>query len=473
MKIVDFLFEGPPLPSEEEGTIYFNIVFHHHQPVGNFPWVIEEIYQKSYLPLIQTIAEYPKIKTNLHYSGFLLLWLQKNHPEYLKQVLSLINSNQVEIVGGGFFEPILGFIPEKDRKLQIQMLNSWWKDNYNIKTNGIWLAERVWVPNLPPVLHDLNGEFVYLDENIFRNAGLSETETFYAYVTEDQGKEIVAFPINEQIRYLIPWKPPDITLKYLAKNCDPNHKKIIVMMSDAEKMGAWQAGNRTTHDICYVSGYDGKPWMKSFFEQIGKNKWIKPILISNYLEKHSPIGLIYLPTGSYDKMSEWVLPSDLRKKYAILKEKPLTEEKFSIEEVGYFLKGSIWQKFLVKYSQANIMHKRMLFTRKKLERAESELLNRFPDEIQEIWDNILASQANDGYGMVSSVEFTMYFYVILFINILLTQIFSWINFTFRLGLIFWLFKLLIFFLMDLSMVFLKINSCHAIFHPYMVDQFFP
>ena len=361
--------------SEEEGTIYFNIVFHHHQPVGNFPWVIEEIYQNSYLPLILTIAKYPKIKANFHYSGFLLIWLQKNHPEYLEQVSNLVNSNQVEIVGGGFFEPILSFIPEKDRKLQIQMLKSWWKENYNIKTNGIWLAERVWDPDLPPVLHDLNGEFVFLDENIFKKAGLSETETFGAYVTEDQGKEIVIIPINERIRYLVPWNPPDMTLKYLAKACDSNHKKIIIMMSDAEKMGAWQAGDRTTYDICYISGHDGKPWLKNFFEQIRKNKWIKPILISNYLKKHNPIGLIYLPTGSYDKMSEWALPSDLRKKYSTLKEKSLTKENLSIEGVDDFLIGSIWQNFIVKYSQANIMHKRMLFTRNKLEIVESELLS--------------------------------------------------------------------------------------------------
>ncbi|MHA2075251.1 MAG: 4-alpha-glucanotransferase, partial [Candidatus Hodarchaeales archaeon] len=114
------------MQSQKEGTIYFNIVFHHHQPVGNLPWVIEEVYHKAYLPLLQTIAKYPKITVNLHYSGYLLQWFQKNHPEYLEQVLVLEKRNQVEIVGGGFYEPILGSIPERDRKLQIQMLHDWW-----------------------------------------------------------------------------------------------------------------------------------------------------------------------------------------------------------------------------------------------------------------------------------------------------------------------------------------------------------
>ena len=96
---------------QNQGTIFFPIVFHMHQPVGNFPWVFEEAYQKSYLPLLKTIEKYPNIKINLHITGPLLVWFKENHSDYLELVTSLCLKNQIEIVGGGFFEPILAVIP--------------------------------------------------------------------------------------------------------------------------------------------------------------------------------------------------------------------------------------------------------------------------------------------------------------------------------------------------------------------------
>ncbi|MHA2306758.1 MAG: alpha-amylase/4-alpha-glucanotransferase domain-containing protein [Candidatus Hodarchaeales archaeon] len=382
------------MQSQKEGTIYFNIVFHHHQPIGNLPWVIEEVYHKAYLPLLKTIAKYPKITVNLHYSGYLLKWFQKNHPEYLEQVLVLERRNQVEIVGGGFYEPILGFIPERDRKLQIQMLNDWWMDNYNIRTKGIWLAERIWVPNLSVTLHDAGAKFVYLDDYIFKKIGISKSGTFYSHVTEDQGKSIIVLPINQQIRYLIPWKSVLSTIKYLSNHRDSAHKKIIIMMSDAEKMGAWGTGDRTTHEICYIDGHDGKPWMSTLFEEIIRNRWIKPILATDYIEIAEPKGLVYLPAASYDMMSLWSLPVDLRKNFEILNSKTETNEKKSLKGMK---PGAIWQNFLMKYSQANVMHKRMIYTRNKIIEAEKKLFNHSSDKFQEIWNLILASQANDSY----------------------------------------------------------------------------
>jgi alpha-amylase len=165
------------LPVSQEETVFFPIIFHFHQPCGNFPWVIEDAYQKAYLPLLKTISKYPRINTNLHYSGPLLLWLQKNHPKYLDQLSMLIRKNQVEIMGGGFYEPIMAIIPEEDRQRQIQLMIDWWEKNFGIVPKGAWLAERVWVPDLPRTLYDMNIDFIFIDDYLFRIAGYSEEET--------------------------------------------------------------------------------------------------------------------------------------------------------------------------------------------------------------------------------------------------------------------------------------------------------
>ncbi len=376
-----------------------------HQPVGNLPWVIEEAYQKAYLPLFRTIANYTEIKINLHISGPLLIWLKNNHPEFL-DIISELNANkQVEIIGGGFYEPILAIIPEEDRLRQIIMMVDWWKENYGISPKGIWLAERVWVPDLPSTLQKLGIEYTFIDDYLLHIIGLSEEETFYTYETEYQGNSVTIFPINESIRYFVPWKSPSESIEYLKKACDQSHEKIVVMISDAEKMGVWPAGDRTTHDICYVSGYDGtKGWMDSFFESILEHSWIKSVLISEYMENHGSQGLIYLPTSSYDKMAIWALPTPLRKRIENLRTKALENDIPNAEDVLMFTQGSIWQNFLVKYSQSNVMHKRMLYCREKLNRIASQISI---SESNEIWDNILASQSNDSYwsGMFGGIYY--------------------------------------------------------------------
>ena len=59
----------------------FALVIHNHQPVGNRDDIIEEIYMQCYLPFLQKLTEYPAIKVNLHYTGFLLEWFEEHHPE--------------------------------------------------------------------------------------------------------------------------------------------------------------------------------------------------------------------------------------------------------------------------------------------------------------------------------------------------------------------------------------------------------
>ena len=142
-----------------------------HQPLGNFPWVFQDAYEKSYQPLLETISKYPEIKVNLHITGPLLLWLKENQPEYINLICELYKKKQIEIVGGGFYEPILAILPEADRLKQIQMTIHWWESNYGITPHGLWLAERVWTPDLPRTLAKAGIEFVFIDDYLFRMAG--------------------------------------------------------------------------------------------------------------------------------------------------------------------------------------------------------------------------------------------------------------------------------------------------------------
>lgn len=388
-----------------ENSIHLPIVFHFHQPVGQFEFVYEDVYKKSYEPLINNLFQFEKIKFTLHFSGNLLEWLLDNKPEFIDKLKIMAKRGQIEIIGGGYYEPMFAIIPYRDKIAQMKKLSDSIKDVFDLEVKGAWLTERVWEPNYPSFLNDAGLKYVIVDDNHFRSTGITEEQTLYSYVTEDEGKALRIFPINEELRYLTPWKPTYYSIDYLRKIANAEGDRIALLISDAEKMGVWG----TTHEICYVEGQghedgdNGKPFIPALFENIINNTWIKSLTLTEYMENFPAKSLIYLPTASYDKMEEWVLPTSIRKNFKKVRKSLIEDE--SKKEIYQFLKGGFWRYFLVKYPESNNMHKKMLYVRNKLISAEENLLNIHDDKIISIilnkitdaWDEIYKSQCNDCY----------------------------------------------------------------------------
>jgi alpha-amylase/alpha-mannosidase (GH57 family) len=89
------------------------LIIHAHQPAGNFENVLEDCYEHSYDAFLSLVEQHPRIRMALHVSGPLFQWLD---PAYFERLHKLVTSDQIELVGGGFFEPILISIPEADRR---------------------------------------------------------------------------------------------------------------------------------------------------------------------------------------------------------------------------------------------------------------------------------------------------------------------------------------------------------------------
>ncbi len=389
----------------KEKTIFIGIVFHFHQPIDNFDHVIEDCYQKAYLPLITNMFNFPKLKFTLHFSGNILQWFLDKKPDLIEKLRVMSKRNQIEIIGGGFYEPIYAIIPDRDKIAQMEKLAHLIKKQFQLEVKGAWLSERVWEPHYPSFLNEAGLKYVIVDDNHFRSCGLTEVDTLYTYNTEDQGNAIRIFPINEQIRYLIPWKPSFNTMNYLKELVDEEGNRIAIMLSDAEKMGVWGS----THEICYVDGsghVDGdgrKPFIPTLFSKIVENDWLKSITLSEYMQNYPAKELIYLPTASYDKMEEWALPTPMRRKFEKLTEKYRNEN--PSDEIIQFLHGGFWRYFLVKYPESNNMHKKMMHVREKLIEIEKVLAKRIDKstsaDIQEslkaAWEEIYKAQCNDAY----------------------------------------------------------------------------
>lgn len=337
------------------GTISLAIAIHNHQPVGNFDFVFEENFNKAYLPFLEVLERHPGVKISLHQSGSLLEWLINYKPDYCRRVKTLVDTGQVEILGGGYYEPILPIIPDEDKIGQILAYRDYLKDVFGAAPRGVWLAERVWEPHLPKPLADALVEFLLVDENHFIEAGLATPDLYGYYVTEELGRVVRLFPILKTLRHAIPFKPPGEVIKYLRQEAVSKGAKLAVFGDDGEKFGGWP----DTYKSVYEEG-----WLEQFFSLLERNaSWLKLESFGKYIDQHSPLGRIYLPVASYNEMEEWALPVKTQHKYGEVLE---TAKQNSQANWPNFVRGGIWRNFFMKYPESNRLHKTMLRVSKKV-----------------------------------------------------------------------------------------------------------
>ena len=365
-----------------------NFVFgiHNHQPVGNFDFVIEDAYQKCYLPFVKLLADYPAIKVTLHNTGILWDWLEKNHPEYFDYVEKLLKAEQLELLSGGFYEPILPVIFDNHKTGQINKLSEYIRDKFKFTPRGMWLAERVWEPHLSGVFADCGIEYTILDDTHFRWAGLTEDQLDSYFITEEQHKKLALFPISKELRYLIPFKTIDKVVEAFGRMSEEHDGKLAIYADDGEKFGSWP----DTYKLCYE-----EKWLPNFFEAISKNSdWIKMKFFSEAMDEIPANGRIYLPTASYAEMGQWSLPPKGFGQYEEL-EKNLENQKLWNSH-GYLVRGGFWRNFLSKYPESNNMHKKMYRVASKIQSISEPSTTQEP-KLDEATDLLYQGQCNCPY----------------------------------------------------------------------------
>lgn len=380
------------------------LVIHNHQPVDNNDKVIETVYSRSYSPFLKCLSKFPLIKANLHYSGYLLEWLQKHHPEFIKLLQKMVKRGQIEIIGGGYYEPILTTIPEKDAFGQIDLLRQKIEDLFGVKPRGLWIAERAWEPSSPELLARSGIKYTILDDTIFRLSGVPEQECFFPYLVESRGSSVIIFPLLKKLRYLIPFEDVSKTISYLKKSRHQDNAEeeaIAVYGDDGEKFGAWP----TTYDEVYTRG-----WLQTFFEHLVLNQdWLKTISLSDQLSRTNVRRRIHLPSASYPELMEWSLPVN-------------SERRAVSERNGA---TGFWRLFLSKYPESGQLYARMLSISKMIDHfhGSSDIRRQ---ALMELWK----SQYNDVYwhGIFGGLYFPK-FRLIAYHHLIMAQslIESWLH----------------------------------------------
>lgn len=360
--------------------IAVGLTLHNHQPIGNFGWVIEDAYQRAYRPMLEALERHPTIRVGLHYSGPLLEWLVADHPDVVARLRALVERGQVEILGGGLYEPVLAAIPERDRIAQLERMAIEVERRFGRRPRTAWLAERVWEPDLPTSLAAAGYAATILDDAHLRAAGVAEDAMWGPYTTEDQGRLVTVFGTEQGLRYRIPFQPVDTVIAYLRDHASESGERLGTMGDDGEKFGAWP----TTWEHCWGAGH----WVEDFFSALeASSDWLTTVTPAGWLAAHRPQGRVYVPVGSYAEMGAWALPPDESRAFLEV----LDRDRADGRPEPRWMRGASWRNFQVKYREVNDLHKRML-------RVSEKVAALLPGPVRErALDQLLRGQSNDVY----------------------------------------------------------------------------
>lgn len=196
------------------------------------------------------------------------------------------------------------------------------------------------VPTLPRVISQAGIEFTILDDTHFSYSGLEDKAIHGYYITESEGYPLNLFPISKELRYSIPFDLPEVTLEKLVTMQKERQCEGLTYADDGEKFGSWP----DTWDWVY-----GERYLERLFQSLQDNRdKIETLHFGEYLDQHRPNGRVYLPPASYEEMMEWALPVHTSQELHHLKQE-MTEKEIDPNISRRFIRGGLWNNFLVKY----------------------------------------------------------------------------------------------------------------------------
>ena len=265
------------------------------QPVGATDDEIEDAYQRAYKPFLKTLYNAEDIPATFFLSGHLLTWLEKHHSEYTDVLSEMIDRKQVELLGGGFYDPVFTIIPRPDRIGQVESLTTLLRKRFGKRPRGSWVTEHIWEPSLASTMNSSGMDYVLLDDNHFQAAGLTGDLMYRPCLTEDQGKTIVVFPVSHELVRIARTKSPEDVISFLKSKRSDDPSRLIVLMDNGERFrGSFGDGKKGTDSS----------WLSRLLHLMHENReWLHVELPHALTRNEAPQPRGYFASAFFDSSS--------------------------------------------------------------------------------------------------------------------------------------------------------------------------
>jgi len=238
---------------------------HAHVPYGSNNAEFEKVYLSLLKPFVTSLYKYPDIQAVLHYSGVLLHWVERTHPELFMLINDMVARKQAEMLGGGFYEPMLPIIPLQDKIGQIELLTTYIRKQFGKRPQGCWIPGFAWEQGLVSPLASCGMGFTFLGKRQFALAGGNDAPC----ICEDQGKLITVFPVFRSIEEDLTKKTIFPILKDVKSI---NNDEIVSIFPD--KLNTGPDGSA---DWAWGNFFDELSNCESFVETVNPGRLLKSL----------------------------------------------------------------------------------------------------------------------------------------------------------------------------------------------------
>ncbi|MCB9099614.1 MAG: glycoside hydrolase family 57 [Anaerolineales bacterium] len=294
-------------------TIFHALVLNLHQPSGNLEYLLEheEWEAKEILWALDRMPRslwgYEDIaRVHLSMSGTLLETLSS--PEFQNRVYGIVkigdllwylqNTKIFEILGTGYYHPVLPLIPPADWSAHIERWQNmgqhvFWRDTFA----GFWPPEMGFCMEMIPTLKKFGYRYVMVDsKHVEPTASMRWEEVRYRpHVAEYEGHEIIVVVRDRELSDAqeagmeFGWFEHEVHER--TKWCD--FPPLVTTGTDGDN-GGWFRNTHPKGNFWYV-------FYREFLDQI-RNDWtvVRPTFISDYLDKYGAEGYVKVNTGAWN-----------------------------------------------------------------------------------------------------------------------------------------------------------------------------
>ncbi|MCR5606128.1 MAG: DUF1926 domain-containing protein, partial [Treponema sp.] len=158
--------------------------------------ILEQNYQLVYKKLASFLYSHPHFSFSISFLGDQLVWYKKNHPEFIDLVSQLTSRKQLEILGGGYYDPIFPLLFPMDRSGQIELLTSVMRQGIGKRPRGMSIHNSIWEPPLIPCLKTCGMEYVFLDSSLIP----PDKQFYLPLIMAYQGKSVGILPLFRSLK---------------------------------------------------------------------------------------------------------------------------------------------------------------------------------------------------------------------------------------------------------------------------------
>lgn len=328
--------------------------------------VLDKNYQTVYKPIAKFLYSHPEFCFSFSFSGTQIQFFKKRRGELISICRELVDRKQVEILGGGYYDPVLPLLYSVDRNGQIDLLSTEIRQNTGKRPRGISLFADCWDSSLVNSLQTCGIEYVLLDGSIVPAA----KRKFLPLIMSDLGKSIEIFPYYDSF---IPNSRdlPENFVQEIIKAVEKIEKKDTYVQMQPDRIVNINLNHETLAELVE------KNWFEKLNDYLNAHPEIRVKTTTPSAYKKNQIVTIpaYIPTGINSSIAKWINQA--------YKESDTTKQKiqYSVND------------FLETYPQSQSLYNRILYV--------SMLVNQYKkDKIRKKSAREKLWQAQNGTGLL-------------------------------------------------------------------------